>query len=1387
MKINGYRDIKRNVRVGYTKILSIIGLSILSFLFLIVAFTQNAAAVDCSTCHSTYANEIAPTYHGGASQCIFCHTGYASDPWAHSGTTITETKCRTCHVEGTNLNESHGNHYYGPNKADCTQCHFANTTQAFELDPSLYKHSHNLTVEYNYYNYSLYGMPLSTNGGAGKGMFPYYTCTLTCHNGSGGGQPSIEDEVIGWNQSAHANSRHGDSTYDSKNSCAKCKSPPNFNGNASDTTAIAQADWQGIQCRVCHNLHNDTYGDNDSTPIYYAYYNSTLSAGGPPVYEKVSNTTELCEKCHLTFTDDINSTHNSNFGGYHKETAGLDCADCHMNSTYSNLTHKFEVKNTTSEVTGCEVCHDYTNSHTNFAQRSNHDDKVDCVACHDQTFTTNASGYALYVFPNKSTYSYGLWKASGVWTTYFNKTTSIKSWPLHNITRSVTCEKCHNATSAINGTIAVALVCSNCHASYSSAVNSSGHNRTLNASAPDCTGCHLGYLPSYGHTTGNRSYIVNESNTCRNSGCHEQNVSGFFERHSSSSDCTQCHFANTTQLFSLNTSLYTHDHNLTIEHNFYEYNTLGMPIRTNGGAGVGMFPYYTCTLTCHKYNATTGVEGKIDVAAESWLESAHAQSLHMSGDNKMSCAKCKSPANYNVSANQSSTIAQADWQGIQCRVCHNLHDRRFPNYTGPSGFPVAFYNSTNSSLAGYAVYEQVPNATVLCEKCHLTFTDDINSTHNSNYGGYHKQTVGFNCTNCHMNSTFSDEMHKFEVKNTTSGVTGCEVCHDYAGSHSSFSQRSYHDNKVDCVACHDQTFTTNASGYAEYVFPYKSAYSYGLWNVSGNWTTYFKKSSTSIKSWPLHNITGSVTCSKCHNATSALNGTIAPALACSGCHTSYGSAVSSSKHNQTLYPGAPACTGCHAGYEPNYGHTTGAKGYIVNESNTCRSCHVQNVNLNESHGNRNYGQNYTDCTKCHFANTTQQFSLNTSLYTHDHNLTVEYNFYNYNLSGIPLSTNGGAGKGMFPYYTCTLTCHNGSGGGQPSIEDEVIGWNLSAHARSRHGDATYDSNAYCARCKSPPNYNLSAASGNRSSYPIAEQDWQGIQCKICHNLHNDTYSGNGTTPINISFYNTTATLKTDSVVYDQVSNSTELCQKCHSNRNFAGRHKDTVGFDCADCHANRTLSNYNHTFEVKNTTSGVTGCEVCHTYPGTAHSLISNYHGNITCWACHDQTVVDRNATNYSISGIFGIYKDTSTNKWTTYKSGSSWVLHNISKNVTCTKCHGARSLYTAGGIASGFGSDLTYTSHSTDSLVSGYNLIAIRLLPDPAISAKNLLYPSSGGIPGVTKVMKWNSASQSWESYVYDGSTYVGTNFTLDGYKGYFLMGNASTAGQTFTFSGIR
>ncbi len=518
------------------------------------------------------------------------------------------------------------------------------------------------------------------------------------------------------------------------------------------------------------------------------------------------------------------------------------------------------------------------------------------------------------------------------------------------------------------------------------------------------------------------------------------------------------------------------------------------------------------------------------------------------------------------------------------------------------------------------------------------------------------------------------------------------------------------------------------------------------------------------------------------------------ALTCNDCgHSQYVTEIAA---GNTTHTGVDKCAMCHSGYTASWPHPT----FTVTESR-CRLCHEEGSKLNESHGNKYGGSNYADCTQCHFPNTTKIWELtNTSsgsrLYQHSHNLTVEYNFYNYNLYGIPLTSNNGAGKGVFPYYTCTLTCHTGTGGGQPKIENQVIGWNQSKHARSREGSS--DSNQYCAKCKSPTQYSTIPNSSNRSSYPIVESDWQGIQCRICHDLHNDTYSGNNKPAFPLAFYNATLSYQTDKPVYDKVADPTELCEKCHisgNNRVYGGSHETKLGFTCSNCHMNSTINNMTHNFEVKNTVSGVSGCELCHSPTNHTWQLTSKHSSNVRCVACHDQTV-GRNASGYAVSSdnkSYGIFNYSGN--WTTYKnsygSAVKWDLHNLTKDVDCKKCHGARSVF-SGGIAFGFGGDVTYTSTTTEPLNSGYNLVAIALIPDPVTRAKDLLYTSGGGIPGVTKIMRWDSANQTWESFQYivpanGAGFFSGNNFTLDGYKAYFIKGNASTAGKNYTFVGIK
>jgi hypothetical protein len=379
------------------------------------------------------------------------------------------------------------------------------------------------------------------------------------------------------------------------------------------------------------------------------------------------------------------------------------------------------------------------------------------------------------------------------------------------------------------------------------------------------------------------------------------------------SDCTQCHFANTTKPFSLNASLYVNDHNLTIIRSFYQYNLTGagdplagMPLASNGGAGVGTFPYYSCTMaSCHSH-----ANLKIENASQTWVQSNHAKSLRMSGDNKQSCAKCKSPLNYNVSLPTGTLIAQPDWQGINCRVCHNLHNRSY----SPGAGPIAFYNATQSSTVGYDVYDKVVNATELCEKCHT------GGSHDSKFGGTHKNTFNFTCVTCHMNTSsksFNFQNHTFEVTNVTSGEIGCEVCHK-AEDHT-FSYTPNHTGKATCEACHDKTVSRNATGYAiTGTYPTSG---YGLWNdTATGMVSSYKLSHSAPATWPLHNISKEVNCAKCHGTKDASTNLliVGPSLAhtntgtCDECH------IVTPGSGFTL-PLTQSCKVCHTTYADLYG------------------------------------------------------------------------------------------------------------------------------------------------------------------------------------------------------------------------------------------------------------------------------------------------------------------------------------------------------------------------------------------------------------------------------------------------------------------------------------
>jgi hypothetical protein len=187
-----------------------------------------------------------------------------------------------------------------------------------------------------------------------------------------------------------------------------------------------------------------------------------------------------------------------------------------------------------------------------------------------------------------------------------------------------------------------------------------------------------------------------------------------------------------------------------------------------------------------------------------------------------------------------------------------------------------------------------------------------------------------------MNSTFNKELHKFEVKNTTSGISGCGVCHK-AEEHT-FQYTANHTDKVTCEACHDKTVARNATGYAVS----SDGKSYGLYlDPATAEVSSWKDSHGTPATWPLHNITKNVNCDKCHGTYSIFNGSvkqdslIANEILCMKCHNS----AQGPADNPTKYP---AIVDSSITKHKNVNKSSGAD---VLDNNDCKTCHYNTANM----------------------------------------------------------------------------------------------------------------------------------------------------------------------------------------------------------------------------------------------------------------------------------------------------------------------------------------------------------------------------------------------------------------------------------------------------------
>lgn len=237
---------------------------------------------------------------------------------------------------------------------------------------------------------------------------------------------------------------------------------------------------------------------------------------------------------------------------------------------------------------------------------------------------------------------------------------------------------------------------------------------------------------------------------------------------------------------------------------------------------------------------------------------------------------------------------------------------------------------------------------------------------------------------------------------------------------------------------------------------------------------------------------------------------------------------------------------------------------------------------------------------------------------------------------------------------------------QVATPEELIAaqaeWELSAHADTF--DNGMGANTTCARCKSPKNWDpsqdlaaqeaLDCGSCKRipgearpeleSGIPVKQEDWQNIQCDICHIPVGDSYS------TSIAFWDQA------SRVYVSVQNTHELCAKCHEGQHGFEVVEEQIespahqAWDCTLCHGAH---------------GAASACTDCHDPMIGSGAFEHARHPSVNCTACHDRGGLSIWLENDPESKFFDTYI---TRRFA--HTLTSWPSHNLAVEVSCVRCH---------------------------------------------------------------------------------------------------------------------
>jgi predicted CXXCH cytochrome family protein len=208
------------------------------------------------------------------------------------------------------------------------------------------------------------------------------------------------------------------------------------------------------------------------------------------------------------------------------------------------------------------------------------------------------------------------------------------------------------------------------------------------------------------------------------------------------------------------------------------------------------------------------------------------------------------------------------------------------------------------------------------------------------------------------------------------------------------------------------------------------------------------------------------------------------------------------------YKGVDYCKTCHGPGGMGGDYYTGWKETGHGSDLTNRSYHGSNINI--------FTQSGGSCQKCHvvgYNNLTLDGWDKSQPWNSTHNSALQ-GIQCENCHG-PGSEHTGTSSGIIANPTPEQSC-NGDGqsfchgpGGHDGPMAGTTAWNASLHSPANEKaleEPEHYMNAACSKCHSPSQYDPDINSTN-PDYNISKEEYRGVSCSDCHEMHGDQYEG----------------------------------------------------------------------------------------------------------------------------------------------------------------------------------------------------------------------------------------------------------------------------------------